>query len=85
MGQDPWDQEHFERLLGKFVAATDQPFTLVEEPEFQELLQYVHKHTGRVLVIPGEKSVKSKITKMGGELEQELIAMFAVSVFCNTK
>jgi hypothetical protein len=63
--------------------ATDQPFTLVEEPEFGELLQYVHKHTGRVLEIPKEKSVKGKIMKMGDELEKELTAMFAVRVFTN--
>ncbi|KAJ7923984.1 hypothetical protein B0H13DRAFT_1602108, partial [Mycena leptocephala] len=79
--QEPWDQEHFEHLLGKFIVATDQPFTLVEEPEFGELLQYVDKHTGRVLEIPKEKSVKGKTMKMGDELEKKLTAMFAVSVF----
>ncbi|KAJ7782173.1 hypothetical protein B0H14DRAFT_2400862, partial [Mycena olivaceomarginata] len=61
-----------ERLLGKFIVATDQPFTLVEEPEFRVRLQYVHKHTGRVLEIPKAKSVKGKIMKMGDELEKEL-------------
>ncbi|KAJ7871867.1 hypothetical protein B0H14DRAFT_3131744 [Mycena olivaceomarginata] len=76
-GQEPWDQEHFERLLGKFIVAMDQLFTLVQEPEFGELLQYMHKHTGRVPEILKEKSVKGKIMKIGNELENELTAMFA--------
>jgi hypothetical protein len=41
----------------------------------------MHKHTGRVLEIPKEKSVKGKMMKMGDELEKELTVMFAVRVF----
>jgi hypothetical protein len=38
--QEPWDQEHFEDLLAKWIAACDQPFTIVSEPEFRALLEY---------------------------------------------
>ncbi|KAJ7927159.1 hypothetical protein B0H13DRAFT_1521676, partial [Mycena leptocephala] len=35
----PWNQEKFEDLLAKWVAACDQPFTAVDAVEFRELLQ----------------------------------------------
>ncbi|KAF5372594.1 hypothetical protein D9758_005206 [Tetrapyrgos nigripes] len=40
--QEPWDQAKFEELLAKWMAACDQLFTAVKDPEFQELLQYTH-------------------------------------------
>ncbi|KAJ6539852.1 hypothetical protein DFH09DRAFT_861793, partial [Mycena vulgaris] len=43
--KEPWNQSHFEDLLAKWIAATDQPFSVVEEPEFKALLQYVHHHS----------------------------------------
>ncbi|KIK60257.1 hypothetical protein GYMLUDRAFT_244683 [Collybiopsis luxurians FD-317 M1] len=47
--QEPWNQPHFEELLAKWVAACDQPFTAVADPEFQNLLGYVHLHSGCML------------------------------------
>jgi len=38
----PWDQDHFEELLAKWIITMDQPFYTVEEPEFQELLMYMY-------------------------------------------
>ncbi|KAJ7143233.1 hypothetical protein C8R46DRAFT_1046247 [Mycena filopes] len=38
--KEPWNQSHFEELLAKWIAATDQPFSVVEEPEFKTLLRY---------------------------------------------
>ncbi|KAJ7792056.1 hypothetical protein B0H14DRAFT_2624400 [Mycena olivaceomarginata] len=69
-GQELWDQDHFERLLEKFIVAMDQPFTLVEELSLGSYFNIV-------LEIPKEKSVKGKIMKMGDKLEKELTAMFA--------
>jgi hypothetical protein len=57
--QEPWDQNHFEELLAKWIASCDQPFSVVLEPEFRALLNYVHYHSGRVLRIPGPKAVRT--------------------------
>ncbi|KAJ7488756.1 hypothetical protein B0H11DRAFT_1912906 [Mycena galericulata] len=40
--EEPWNQQHFEDLLAKWVAACDQPFSAVDALEFRELLQYTH-------------------------------------------
>ncbi|KAJ7813263.1 hypothetical protein B0H14DRAFT_2854288 [Mycena olivaceomarginata] len=55
----PWDQEHFEDLVAKWVAACDQPFTEVITDEFREMLEYTHHHSPKPLNIPSDESVKT--------------------------
>ncbi|KAJ7124698.1 hypothetical protein C8R46DRAFT_1250867, partial [Mycena filopes] len=43
--QVPFDQEVFEKLLIEWMVADDQAFDLVENKEFQRLLQYTHHPT----------------------------------------
>ncbi|ESK82036.1 restless-like transposase, partial [Moniliophthora roreri MCA 2997] len=74
--QEPWDQNHFEELLAKWVAACDQPFTAVTEQEFWDLLQYTHHHAGTALHIPGEKAIQWHIMQMGQDLAAKMKEMF---------
>lgn len=76
--QEPWNQEHFEDLLAKWVAACDQPFAAVDAPEFRELLQYTHLPARRKLKIPHAQSVKLRIDKMSEEMVEGLTEMFKV-------
>lgn len=76
--QEPWNQAHFEELLAKWVAACDQPFTAVADPEFQDLLRYVHLHTGRVLRIPAANTIQRRILALGDEVEEKLKKQLAV-------
>ncbi|KAF7358474.1 Transposase-like protein [Mycena venus] len=54
--QEPWDQRKFEDLVAKWVAACDQPFSAVEEPEFRAMLEYAYYHnvSGK-LKVPNKK------------------------------
>lgn len=78
MLQNPWDQKKFESLLAKWVAACDQPFSVVSEPEFVELLQYTHHPSATKLKIPGEKSVKRNIMQMSEDMIAQLKEHFMV-------
>lgn len=77
--QGPWDQSHFEQLLAKWIAATDQPFSVVEDPEFKALLNYVHHHSARILKLPSADTIQRRIMDMGGDVEKKLIEAFAVN------
>ena len=50
--QGPWDQDQFGELLTKWIVATDQPFDTVDNPEFRELMSYIH-HPAPAIHIPG--------------------------------
>jgi hypothetical protein len=78
LSQEPWDQEHFEELIAKWVAACDQPFSVVDSAEFRELLQYTHHPTRKQLRIPHAQSVKARIERMEEEMTDGLRAVFAV-------
>lgn len=78
--QEPWDQQHFEDLIAKWVAACDQPFTAVNAPEFREMLQYAHR---KRLRLPHDQSVKERIEKMSKEMQDGLKKIFAVRL-CTT-
>ncbi|KAH8922865.1 hypothetical protein BT69DRAFT_206926 [Atractiella rhizophila] len=41
-GSQQFEQQVFDDLLQKFIVSTDQAFSLTENPEFRELIQYVH-------------------------------------------
>ncbi|KAG6808201.1 hypothetical protein H0H92_005060 [Tricholoma furcatifolium] len=53
----PWDQEHFEYLLSKWIVGSDKAFDEVENPEFRELLIYL-RHLSTPLNIPGRNTIK---------------------------
>ncbi|KAF5335031.1 hypothetical protein D9758_016187 [Tetrapyrgos nigripes] len=48
---EPWNQERFEELLVKWLVASNQPFSEVEQVEFIELLQYVHHNGGKLRIL----------------------------------
>ncbi|KAJ7852892.1 hypothetical protein B0H14DRAFT_3136986 [Mycena olivaceomarginata] len=74
----PWDQEHFEDLVAKWVAACDQPFTAVITDEFREMLEYTHHHSPKPLNIPSDESVKKRITRMSQEMVDGLKQIFKI-------
>lgn len=74
--QEPWDQEHFEHLLAKWVAACDQPFSAVDDQEFRELLKYTHHPAKKTLKIPHAQSIRTRIDKMGEEMVAALAEIF---------
>jgi hypothetical protein len=47
-----------EQLLAKWIAVTDQPFSVVEEPGFKTLLNYVHHHSARILALPSAETIQ---------------------------
>ncbi|KAJ7235766.1 hypothetical protein C8J57DRAFT_1248144 [Mycena rebaudengoi] len=79
----PWNQDHFETLVAKWVAACDQPFVAVMREEFCEMLEYAHHHSPTPLKIPSPDSVKGKIMKMSAEMVNELKAIFKVQGSAN--
>ncbi|KAJ7927194.1 hypothetical protein B0H13DRAFT_2312797 [Mycena leptocephala] len=74
--QEPWNQDHFEGLVAKWVATCDQPFIAVNKPEFHEMLQYVHHHSPKPLQIPGDDAVKLRIEQMNEDLVAGLKKVF---------
>lgn len=64
--------------MAKWVAACDQPFTSVEDPEFRELLEYTHHPARKVLKIPGAKAVKRRIMELGEEMVESMKEVFKV-------
>ncbi|KAJ7884479.1 hypothetical protein B0H13DRAFT_2537367 [Mycena leptocephala] len=60
----PWNQDHFETLMAKWVASCDQPFVAVIQDEFCEMLRYVYHHSPSPLKIPSHEAVKARVQKM---------------------
>jgi hypothetical protein len=75
--QRPWDQDLFEELLTKWIVATDQPFDTVDNPEFRELMSYVH-HPAPGIHIPGRHAIRRRAMKMGEDGIDASKQMFAV-------
>jgi len=73
----PWDQNHFEELLAKWITATDQLFYMVEKPEFHALMMYTHHHSPS-LKIPYHDAIKKQIMKMGEDSIKAIKHMFQV-------
>ena len=73
----PWDQEMFKDLLAKWIVATDQPFSTVDEPEFCTLLAYAH-HPSPELKIPHRNAVKRCVMKMGEDTVDATKELLAV-------
>ncbi|KAJ7862488.1 hypothetical protein B0H14DRAFT_3612615 [Mycena olivaceomarginata] len=64
-------------LVAKWVAVCDQPFIAVNKPEFREMLRYAALHPAdKILKIPKDQAVKTKIQNMEKEMVKELAAIF---------
>ncbi|KAJ6622463.1 hypothetical protein B0H10DRAFT_2431847 [Mycena sp. CBHHK59/15] len=73
----PWDKDHFEELVAKWVAACDQPFIAANKWEFREMLRYTALHPAKKrLSIPEDQVVKAKIKLMEEEMVKELFVTF---------
>ncbi|KAF5345060.1 hypothetical protein D9758_010453 [Tetrapyrgos nigripes] len=72
---EPWNQERFEELLVKWLVASNQPFSEVEQVEFIELLQYVH-HSGGKLHIPKKDAIQRRVLKLGEATIEEIRDIF---------
>ena len=75
--QGPWDQNRFEELLTKWIIATDQSFDTVDNPEFRELMSYIH-HLAPAIHIPGRHAIRRRAMKMGEDGIEATKKMFAV-------
>lgn len=79
----PWEQDRFEDILAKWIVATDQPFSTVDDPEFRDLLGYVH-HPSPSLTIPHRDAVKRRIMKMCEDTITATKLMFKVRMLFHT-
>jgi hypothetical protein len=69
---------NFEKLLARWIAACDQPFSAVEDPKFRKLLQYVHQQSLGILKIPNCKSVWEQIVEMRQDMIDGFEVMFEI-------
>ena len=74
-----FDQKTWERYVARWVAASDQPFSSVEEPEFIEMIRYCHG-SDDILKIPCAKTVRNHIMIMGENFITDTKTMLAVCV-----
>lgn len=74
--QQPWDEDEFRRLLSEWVVVNDQPFTTVEDEQFQTMLRYVHR--GPSLHIPTANTIKAGIKELKLNVYQENIDLIKV-------
>jgi hypothetical protein len=72
----PWDQGKFEELLTKWIVATDQPFSTVEDPEFREFVTYTHHPLA--LRVPHRDAIRKRVMKMGLDTRDDIRRMFKV-------
>jgi hypothetical protein len=67
------------------MVADDQAVDLVENKEFQRLLQYTHHPTSTIssdrLHIPGRATVKRRILKLGEDTTEGIRKFFSVRTF----
>jgi hypothetical protein len=77
---EPFDQTTFERLVSEWVAVSNQPFTEVEQVEFQRMMQYGSR-LGPKLPIPSAETVKCRISEMASDNIAELKTMISVCHF----
>jgi len=63
--------------LGTWIIASDQPFMEAENPEFVDLLNYIHS-PAQPLEILGWNTIKHQVTNIGKDGIDEMKAMFVV-------
>ncbi|OCB88219.1 hypothetical protein A7U60_g4624 [Sanghuangporus baumii] len=71
---EPWDHTEFKRRLIRWIVATDQPFTVVEDDEFRTFLEYTHRGQAKLL-IPSADTVKRTVKEMKLELFEKTKSM----------
>jgi hypothetical protein len=64
-------------MLAEWIVLTDQPFDIVDNPAFRELVTYVH-HPAPELKIPHRDAMRRRIMKLGEDTIQSTKQMFAV-------
>jgi hypothetical protein len=64
----------------KWIVVTDQLFYTVDDPEFHDLLMYMH-HPSPNLQIPHQDAIKRWIMKMGEDTVEATKQMFHVYKF----
>jgi len=77
--QAKWDQEKFEWLLAEWMVMCDQPFSEVDKPLFQRVLEYTHLQPS--LDIPHHHPMKQWIMKMGEDTVEKVKRMIGVGLF----
>jgi hypothetical protein len=65
-------------MLAKWIVATDQPFSVVDDPELRDLLSYTH-HPSPTLKIPHRDAIKRRIMRMCDDTISATKQMFEVS------
>ena len=75
--QEPFSQETWTRLVSEWVAACDQPFDAVEQPEFKRLIEYTTR-CNTTIKIPSSSTVKDSIMTMGDETVEDLKTLITV-------
>lgn len=77
--QEPFDNEKWTRYLCEWIAACDQPFDTVEQPEFKRMVDYIN-HPNPPLHIPSATTVKNRVMDMGDETVNEIKSLINVSL-----
>lgn len=69
-------------MVAKWVAACDQAFIAVNKPEFLEMIKYAALHPAeKIIKIPKDQAVKSRLQAMEKEMVDELKAVFQVRLY----
>jgi hypothetical protein len=66
-------------MLAEWIVLTDQPFDLVDNTTFRDLVTYVH-HPAPELKIPHRDAMKRRVMKLGEETIRSTRKMFAVRI-----
>lgn len=74
----PWDQVKFEDMLAKWLVATDQLFSTVDDPKFQDFLTYAH-HPAPYLKILHCNAIKRRVMRMYEDTIRATRQMFQAS------
>lgn len=66
-------------MLVEWIVLTDQPFDLVDNTAFRDLVTYIH-HPAPELKIPHRDAMKRRVMKLGEETIRSTRKMFAVRI-----
>jgi hypothetical protein len=73
--QEVFTSEGFQEKIATWVAIDDQPFVVVEQPEFQKMLEYC----GVKIPIPSADTVRSDILNMYKSCREDMKNKLQVS------
>jgi hypothetical protein len=71
VAKEPISEEGFRSRLLKFIISSNQPFSLVEEPDFRELINYTSKQNPLVAV-SSRRTIRSDLEKLHGQEKANL-------------